>query len=59
MKFNKIFLIWLLITVVFGVVTYLVNHFFPTHTLWPFGIAFLYIGVLILFLMYLISSKKE
>jgi hypothetical protein len=59
MKFNKIFLIWLLITVVFGVVTFLVNRFFPTHTLWPFGIAFLYIGVLILFLMYLISSKKE
>ncbi len=59
MKFNKIFLIWLLITVVFGVVTYLVNQFFPTHTLWPFGIAFLYIGVLILFLMYLISFKKE
>ena len=59
MKFNKIFLIWLVITVVFGVITFLVNYLFPDHTLWPFGVAFLYIGVLILFLMYVISSKRE
>jgi uncharacterized membrane protein len=59
MNFKKIFLIWLVITVVFGIFTFLVNHFFPTHTLWPFGVAFLYIGVLMLYMMYLISTKKE
>lgn len=59
MKFKSIFFIWLVITVVFAVITYLLNTTFPTHTLWPFGAAFIYLGVLILFTLFVISQKKE
>lgn len=59
MNFKKTFIIWLLVTIVSGLLTFLVNKFFPSHTLWPFGIAFLYLGTLLLFLMYLVTIPKQ
>jgi len=59
MKFKSIFLIWLIITLIFGLITYLLNTYFPSHTLWPFGAAFIYLGVLMLFTLYVVSQKKE
>ena len=48
MTFGKYFTQWLIVTVVFGVLAFLSNLLIPARTLWPFGISFLYIGVLIL-----------
>ncbi len=48
MTFGHYFTQWLIVTVVFAVLTFLCNLFAATHTLWVFGLAFLYLGVLIL-----------
>lgn len=48
MTFGKYFTQWLIVSVVFGVLAFLTNMIVPTRTLWPFGISFLYLGVLIL-----------
>ncbi len=59
MAFKTIFVIWLLITAVFGGLTYAVKLLITGHPLWPWGVPFLYIGVLILFAMYALSKKKK
>lgn len=48
MTFQKFFIQWLITTLGFGVLTFLVKSQAPTHTMWPFAMAFLYVGVLIL-----------
>jgi hypothetical protein len=50
MTFGKFFVPWIVVTVAFAVLAFLVTNFAPTRTLWPFGLGFLYIGVLILLL---------
>lgn len=59
MVFKKIFLIWVLITAVFGGLFYLVKTIFKTHPLWHWAFPYLYIGVLILFVLYVLTAKKE
>ena len=59
MTFKKIFFIWLLITAVSGGLFYLVKTMFKAHPLWPWAIPYLYIGVLILFVLYLLGVKDE
>lgn len=62
MTFGKYFTQWIITTVVFGVLAYLSNMLAPTRTLWPFGVSFLYLGVLILITGKMIidsSGKKE
>jgi len=48
MTFKQYVVQWLIVSVVFGALAFLSNMLAPTHTLWPFGISFLYIGTLIL-----------
>ncbi|MFQ6113644.1 MAG: hypothetical protein ACE5NG_06085 [bacterium] len=48
MTFGKYFTQWGITTVVFGVLAFLCSRWAPTHTLWPFALSFLYVGVLIL-----------
>ncbi len=48
MSFGKYFTQWAIVTVVFGVLALVSTKMAPTHTLWPFGISFLYIATLIL-----------
>ena len=48
MTFKQYFTQWTIVSVAFGVLAYLCNMFAPTHTLWVFGLSFLYVGVLIL-----------
>ena len=57
MTFKKIFIIWLVITAVGGAKFYFIKTVFRGHPLWPWAIPFLYIGVLILFVLYLLSVK--
>ena len=59
MAFKKIFIIWLLITVVSGALFYLSKTVFKSHPLWPWAVPYLYIGVLILFALYVLTAKKE
>ncbi len=59
MAFKKIFFIWVLITAISGGLVYLVKALFKTHPLWPWAIPYLYIGVLILFALYVLAAKKE
>jgi len=59
MAFKKILLFWLLITIVFGALTYAVKILIKGHPLWPWGVPYLYIGVLILFALYVLTKKKE
>jgi hypothetical protein len=59
MIFKKIFIIWLVITAVFGGLVYLIKTIFPHHPLWSQAFPILYIGVLILFVLYLLSAKGE
>ena len=59
MAFKKIFPIWVLITAVCGALFYGVKTFFPGHRLWPWAIPYLYIGLLILFVLYLLAEKKK
>ena len=48
MTFRKYSIQWLIVTIVFGILAFACNRFAPTHTLWPFALSFLYIGVLLL-----------
>jgi hypothetical protein len=48
--FKNYLIQWILVTVVFAVLAFLCNTFVPTRTLWPFGVAFIYLGVLMLLL---------
>jgi hypothetical protein len=59
MAFKKIFLIWIVITAVSVGLVYLIKILFHGHPLWPWAIPVLYIGVLILFVLYLLSTKGE
>lgn len=59
MAFKKICLIWLVITAVFGGLFYLIKTIFRIHPLWPWAVPVLYVGVLILFVLYLLSAKGE
>lgn len=57
MTFKKILAIWLAITAVSGAVFYLLKTMFAQHPLWPWAIPYLYIGILILFVLYLLAAK--
>ena len=59
MNFKKIFVIWLVITALAGGKFYLLKTMFHSHPLWPWAVPVLYVGVLILFVLYLLSTKGE
>jgi hypothetical protein len=59
MAFKKIFIIWFVITIVSAALFYGIKTFFPGHPLWPWAIPHLYIGVLILFALYVLTAKKK
>lgn len=59
MAFKKISLVWFLITLVSGALFYAVKTVFKGHPLWPWAIPYLYIGVLILFALYVLTAKKK
>jgi hypothetical protein len=59
MAFKKIFWIWLLITAVSGALFYAVKTFFRGHPLWPWAVPYLYIGVLILFALYVLTKPQQ
>lgn len=59
MAFKKIFIIWLLITALCGGLVYLVKMLFRSHPLWPWAVPYLYVGLLILFILYVLAAKKE
>lgn len=59
MTFKKVFLIWLMITAISGGLVYLIKILIHGHRMWPWAVPFLYIGVLILFVLYLLSVKGE
>lgn len=59
MSFKKISGIWLLITVVSAALFYVVKTAFKGHPLWPWAIPYLYIGILILFVLYVLTAKKK
>lgn len=59
MAFKKIFLIWGVISVVSGAMFYGIKTMFKGHPLWPWAIPYLYIGVLILFALYVLTAKKK
>jgi len=60
--FRQYFIQWLIVTIVCAVLAFLCTTLVSTRTLWPFGVAFLYIGVLILLLgkvVINVCGKKE
>jgi hypothetical protein len=57
MTFGKFFIQWIIVTIGFDVLAFLCTVFAPTRTLWPFGLGFLYIGVLILILGHAVLKK--
>ncbi len=59
MAFKKIFIIWFVISIVSGGLFYAVNTVFRGHPLWPWAIPYMYIGVLILFALYVLTAKKK
>lgn len=62
MTFNKFLTWWIIVTVVFAILALLCTSMAPARTLWPFGLAFLYVGVLILLLggaVLKAGNKKE
>jgi hypothetical protein len=59
MTFKKISVVWLVITALSGVIFYLLKTLAKGHPLWPWAIPVLYVGVLILFVLYLLSAKGE
>ena len=59
MAFKKIFGIWLAITAISGALFYLVKTLCKGHPLWPWAIPYLYIGVLILFALYVLTPKNR
>ena len=59
MTFKKVFAIWLAITALSGALFYLLKTMAKGHPLWPWAVPCLYIGILILFVLYLLSAQKE
>jgi VIT1/CCC1 family predicted Fe2+/Mn2+ transporter len=59
MAFKKISVIWLLITGVSAALFYFLKTVFKGHPLWPWAVPYLYIGVLILFALYVLTAKKK
>ena len=59
MPFKKIFAIWLALTALSGVTFYLLKTMVRTHPLWPWGVLVLYGGLLVLFVLYLLSAKRD
>lgn len=59
MTFKKTFVIWLVITALSGAAFYLLKTMVNSHPLWPWAVPVLYVGVLILFVLYLLSAKGE
>ncbi len=59
MAFKKIFIIWLVITAVAAAKFYFLKTVFNSHPLWPWAVPVLYIGVLILFSLYVLTAKKK
>lgn len=62
MTFGHYLTQWIIVTVVFGILAFLVNNFAPTRTLLPFAVAFAYLGILILLLgraLIAFHEKKE
>jgi len=59
MAFKKIFWIWLLITVVSGALFKLVGVVIKGHPLWHWAVPILYIGVLILFALYVLTKPQQ
>ncbi len=59
MTFNKILGIWLVITALSGAAFYLMKTMFHGHPLWGWAVPVLYVGVLILFVLYMLSLKGE
>lgn len=59
MTFKKILAIWLVVTALSGGVFFLMKTMFSHHPLWAWAVPILYIGVLILLVLYLLASKEE
>jgi hypothetical protein len=59
MTFKKILAIWLVITALSGGAFYFLKMMFKTHPLWGWAVPILYIGVLILFVLYLLAAKED
>jgi hypothetical protein len=59
MAFKKIALYWCLITIAFAALFYAVAKFIKGHPTWPWAAPVLYIGVLILFSLYVLTAKKK
>jgi len=59
MTFKKILVLWLVITALSGLIFYLLKTLANSHPLWAWAIPVLYIGALILFVLYLLSAKGE
>ena len=59
MTFKKILAIWLVITALSGGAFYLMKTIFSHHPLWGWAVPILYVGVLILFVLYLLAAKEE
>ena len=59
MAFKKIFAIWLLITIVSGALFKVAKVVITGHPLWPWAVPYLYIGVLILFALYVLTKPQQ
>jgi hypothetical protein len=59
MTFKKILAIWLAVTAVSGAGFYFMKIVFKSHPLWGWAVPVLYVGVLILFDLYLHSAKGQ
>lgn len=59
MPFKKISIIWLSITAVSAALFYAIKTLCKGHPLWPWAIPYLYIGVLILFALYVLTARKD
>ncbi len=55
--FKKLFVYWLIVSVVFGALFFLVKVLFPEHFLWPFGVAIVYLSILNLLGFWALSKK--
>jgi hypothetical protein len=59
MAFKKIFIIWFVISIVSGGLFYAIKTMIKGHPLWPWAIPYMYIGVLILFTLYVLTAPKK
>jgi len=59
MAFKKIALYWFLITIGSGALFYAVAKLIYGHPLWRWAVPIVYIGVLILFALYVLTAKKK